>query len=190
MKTIVKKSKSPSRVKPKAPKKSKSPFRLKPKAPKKSKSPFRVKPKPPKKSKSPSRVKPKPPKKSKSPSRVQPKAPKKSKSPSRVQPKAPKKSKSPSPVKPKAPKKSIQKSRSPVRIHLEKGRLRKYDYSIKNSEESRHLSLERASNEYGALSVFRKLNALATLNKNRNLELHTKFKNDRDWVKTHLMRSK
>jgi hypothetical protein len=47
--------------------------------------------------------------------------------------------------------------------------------------------LEKASTEYGALSVFRKLNVLATFNKNAHPELSNKFKKDREWVKKHLM---
>ena len=76
-----------------------------------------------------------------------------------------------------------RKSRSPVRIPLKKGELRKYGYSSKSPKSERQRSLERATEEYGPLSVFRKLNALATMNKNRNPELAAKFIQDRNWVK-------
>jgi hypothetical protein len=80
-----------------------------------------------------------------------------------------------------------RRSRSKVRIPVRKGQLSKYGYGIHNLQKSRHRSLERVAKEYGALSVFKKLNVLITFNKNANPSLAKKFKKDRDWVKKHLM---
>ena len=48
----------------------------------------------------------------------------------------------------------------------------------------RRKSLKCAVKKYGALSTFRKLNALTTLNKNRNPVMSKKTLKDREWVKT------
>lgn len=90
-------------------------------------------------------------------------------------------------LKPQIKSKSRSKSRSLVRIPTQKGLLRKYNYSIHNSQKARHTSLRAASRAYGALSVFRKLNVLVTYNKNTNPELSAKFKRDRNWVRNHLL---
>ncbi len=64
---------------------------------------------------------------------------------------------------------------------LMKGDLVKYGYHLDLSMLKRHDALNQAIQEYGALSVFRKLNALYVLNKNRaNGNL---FKKDRDWIR-------
>ena len=47
----------------------------------------------------------------------------------------------------------------------------------------RRKSLKCAVKKYGALSTFRKLNAIAILNKNRSSELSKKMIKDRNWVK-------
>jgi hypothetical protein len=77
--------------------------------------------------------------------------------------------------------------RSKVRIPVTKGKLRKYGYGIRHSAKERHHSLSRAAKEYGALSVFKKLNVLVTFNKNVNPSLASDFRRDRDWVKRNLM---
>lgn len=88
------------------------------------------------------------------------------------------------------PKRSQKRSRSKVRIPVTKGKLRKYGYAIRSPAGERRRSLRRASNEYGALSVFKKLNVLITFNKNNNPSLADAFKRDRDWVKRNLMKRK
>lgn len=65
---------------------------------------------------------------------------------------------------------------------LEKGKLSQFGYHVYNTEHSRHIALGKAVKEYGALSVFRKLNAVYVLNKNTNPKLSRKFLRDRDWV--------
>lgn len=83
--------------------------------------------------------------------------------------------------------KSKRRSGALIRIPVKKGLLRKYDYSVHDTQRVRQKSLRAASKEYGALSVFRKLNVLVTYNKNTNPKLSSKFKKDRDWVRDHLM---
>lgn len=92
-----------------------------------------------------------------------------------------------SPIRSPLNKNLLARSKSPVRIPLKQGKLREFGYSSKNTKFDRQRSLERATEEYGATSVFKKLNALMILNKNRNPSLSTKFKQDRDWVKNNLM---
>lgn len=77
-----------------------------------------------------------------------------------------------------------KKSKSKVRIPVRKnGMLKKYGFSSKLPDQERHKSLERAVQEYGALSVFRKLNAISTFNKNKNPALASKFNADKNWIK-------
>ncbi len=49
----------------------------------------------------------------------------------------------------------------------------------------RHLALHRAVEKYGALSVFRKLNAVYIYTRNTAKASSRIFKADRDWVKAH-----
>lgn len=88
---------------------------------------------------------------------------------------------------PRRSSKRSNRSKSRVRIPVTKGKLSKYGYHIHDLQSKRHKSLERASKEYGALSVFKKLNVLVTFNKNVNPKLSGKFKKDRQWVKKNLM---
>ena len=76
-----------------------------------------------------------------------------------------------------------RKTSSLVRIPLKKGLLTKYNYSIYNTDKSRHESLQKAVKEYGALSVFRKINALYILSRNINPVLAQKYTKDRNWIK-------
>lgn len=81
------------------------------------------------------------------------------------------------------------KSRSPVRIHLTKGSLGMYGYkdvSTKTSTERRSY-LSKALKHEDALPVFRKLNALYVVNKNRNPCLSAIFESDRNWVQSKYM---
>lgn len=139
--------------------------------------------------------------KSKSPKRLSPSLKlRKSKSPKRSPHKSPRKSpfspkrrsssprKSPKRSSPhKSPKRS--KSRSPIRIHLTKGSLGMYGYkgvSTKTSTERRKYLTEALKHE-DALPVFRKLNALYVVNKNKNPCLSAIFESDRNWVQSKYM---
>ncbi len=63
------------------------------------------------------------------------------------------------------------------------GALRKHGYSIKKSRLARRKALTRAIEEYGALSVFRKLVAQYVFRKNYNPKAAKIFKADADWVR-------
>jgi hypothetical protein len=65
---------------------------------------------------------------------------------------------------------------------LKKGELSKYNYSLKSTKLSRHRALNKAIKEYGALSVYRKLNALAVLSKNTSPPTSKTAKADRNWI--------
>jgi hypothetical protein len=69
---------------------------------------------------------------------------------------------------------------------LNKGTLGKYGYSININMESRHRALRKAIRDLGALSVFRKLNVVATFNKSRP-DIKKIFIKDRDWVRDKYM---
>jgi hypothetical protein len=49
----------------------------------------------------------------------------------------------------------------------------------------RHLALGRAVSAYGALSVFRKLNAVYVYTRRTSPSSSRIFKADRNWIKTH-----
>jgi hypothetical protein len=61
---------------------------------------------------------------------------------------------------------------------LKKGELKIFGYSSKKSEAVRRTSIRKAANEYGALPVERKLNALAVYNSKRSPILSNLFKQD------------
>ena len=70
------------------------------------------------------------------------------------------------------------------------GRLRKgdltrfgYDHVKTMSEGRRHLAIARAVKAYGALSVWRKLNAVYVYTRNTAPASSAVFKADRDWVR-------
>ena len=69
---------------------------------------------------------------------------------------------------------------------LRKGELAKHGYSYKKSELDRHEALRKAAKEYGALGVYRKLNAVAKLSVRAAPKASAVFKKDRDWVKRRL----
>jgi hypothetical protein len=73
---------------------------------------------------------------------------------------------------------------APVIGPLRKGELSKHGYSYKLPETSRHASLERAVREYGALSTYRKLNAVAKLSTRVNPTAASAFAADRNWVRS------
>ena len=66
---------------------------------------------------------------------------------------------------------------------LKKGDLTKYGYHADLSENNRHEALKKALGEYSPLSLFRKLNAVYVLNKNRDKKRAATFKADANWVK-------
>jgi hypothetical protein len=74
------------------------------------------------------------------------------------------------------------KKREPTFV-LQKGTLGKYGYHTKVSKEKRHTALKKAILHIKPLSVYRKLNILYILNKNRNPKLSNLFKEDAEWLK-------
>jgi hypothetical protein len=66
---------------------------------------------------------------------------------------------------------------------LRKGELSKYGYTLKISLLQRHKALKKAINEFGALGVYRKLDAVAKLTSRTIPEASKQFEEDRDWVK-------
>ncbi len=67
---------------------------------------------------------------------------------------------------------------------LRKGELAKHGYSYKASESGRKDALRKAIGEFGALSTYRKLNAVAKLTERTNPTAAKVFKHDRDWIQT------
>ena len=68
---------------------------------------------------------------------------------------------------------------------LKKGLLIKFGYQnvTQLSQQQRHEALQKAIRVYGALSVFRKLNAVYVYNRKTNPSHSKIFKTDRDWVR-------
>lgn len=65
---------------------------------------------------------------------------------------------------------------------LKKGELSKYGYSTTAKSSTRHRSLGKATRKYGALSVYRKLNALAVYTKNTSPKTSKTVKADRNYI--------
>ena len=65
---------------------------------------------------------------------------------------------------------------------LRQGELAKYGYSFRDKESQREIALMKAVQEYTALSVFHKLNAVAVLTKSTVPKASAVFARDRDWV--------
>jgi hypothetical protein len=63
------------------------------------------------------------------------------------------------------------------------GALRKLGYSIHQPREERRKAILKAVRKYGALSVYRKLLAQATLRKNRDPKMAERFRSDAEFVK-------
>ena len=78
------------------------------------------------------------------------------------------------------PEKGIPKSIGPLR----KGELAKHGYSYRESEDKRHTALRRSVNEYGALGVYRKLDAVAKLSARTAPKASNVFEQDRKWVES------
>jgi hypothetical protein len=73
---------------------------------------------------------------------------------------------------------------------LKKGDLKPYGYSniLTKGPRSRHIALGKAVRDIGKpLSIFRKLIALSTLNKNKNPKLSKIFKEDAYWLREKYM---
>ena len=70
---------------------------------------------------------------------------------------------------------------------LKKNDLKQFGYSTSQPFSIRTHALELAVKKYGALSVFRKLNAVFVLTKNRAPGASAVFKMDRDWVHKQFM---
>ena len=66
---------------------------------------------------------------------------------------------------------------------LRRGELIQFGYSFRLSDEARHKALQKAIKKFGALGVFRKLDAVAKLSKRTVPDASRVFANDRDWVK-------
>lgn len=73
---------------------------------------------------------------------------------------------------------------SDVRIPVSGHELGEYGYhSVVNmSVQSRHRALNKAVNDMGYLPIIKKLNALATLNRNTNPNISQIFKTDQEWL--------
>jgi hypothetical protein len=69
---------------------------------------------------------------------------------------------------------------------LRKGELGKHGYSFKATDAQRHAALKKAAEEYGALGVYRKLDAIAKLTLRTIPNAHKVYMEDRDWVKQNL----
>lgn len=65
---------------------------------------------------------------------------------------------------------------------LKKGELTKYGYHANNSEMKRHQALHKALRDIKPLSVYRKLNALYVLNKNKDPTISKLYRRDAEWV--------
>ena len=66
---------------------------------------------------------------------------------------------------------------------LRKGELIKYGYQYRLSDSLRQMALKRAIKRYGALSVYRKLDAVAKLSVRTASDASKIFTRDRNWVK-------
>ena len=80
------------------------------------------------------------------------------------------------------------KTRKNVIGPLKKGELKECGYATKKTMKHRRKSLKCAVKKYGALTTFRKLNAIAILNKNRSPDLSKKMIKDRNWIKKTYMK--
>jgi len=66
---------------------------------------------------------------------------------------------------------------------LRKGELIKYGYSYRLPDSVRHKALNKAIKAYGALSVYRKLDAVAKYSMRTAPDASKIFKIDRDWIR-------
>jgi hypothetical protein len=66
---------------------------------------------------------------------------------------------------------------------LRKGELNKYGYSMGATEDKRHSALKKAVEEYGALGVYRNLDAVSKLTERTIPEASKVYTEDKNWVK-------
>jgi len=66
---------------------------------------------------------------------------------------------------------------------LRQNELTKYGYGALKSDRVRHEALKKAVHEYGALGVWRKLNAVANLTERTIPQAHKVYVDDKNWVK-------
>ncbi len=66
---------------------------------------------------------------------------------------------------------------------LRKGELKKHGYSTFNKTAKRRSALRKAVKEFGALGVYRKLNAVAKLGVRTMPNVAKTFKRNRNWVR-------
>jgi hypothetical protein len=66
---------------------------------------------------------------------------------------------------------------------LKKGELSQFGYSYRRDTNTRRKSLRRAVEKYGALGVYRKLDAIAKLSVSKVPEAAKIFAENRDWVR-------
>jgi len=71
---------------------------------------------------------------------------------------------------------------------LKEGELSSRGYSVTRSRPSRHRALRKTVRAVGALSTFRKLNAISTYTKRTSKNKSKTFKTDRNWVKKTFMK--
>jgi len=69
--------------------------------------------------------------------------------------------------------------------NLKEGDLKAVGYSTSAKASSRHRALTKAIKRYGALSTYRKLNAVAVYTKRTAPKASKTFKADRNWVGRH-----
>jgi len=72
--------------------------------------------------------------------------------------------------------------KGPKVIPVKRGKLSRFGYSTKKSERARHAALNKAVDEYGALSVYRALNAQVILRKRTQKKTREIFEADKDWI--------
>ena len=66
---------------------------------------------------------------------------------------------------------------------LKKRELTKYGYSMREDEQKRHSALKKAVDEYGALGVYRKLDAVSKLTFRSIPQASKVYEKDRNWIK-------
>lgn len=73
---------------------------------------------------------------------------------------------------------------------LRKGALLKYGYQYRISDRLRHKALEKAIDQYGLVSVYHKLDAVAKLTAHTAPDASTIFVKDRDWIRAKIKTNK
>jgi hypothetical protein len=72
---------------------------------------------------------------------------------------------------------------------LREGELAKYGYSFRRPDTERQIALVKAIQEYSALSVFHKLDAIAKLTSRTLPRASAVFTKDREWVRSKFMKT-